>query len=161
MNASTCTVKIPISSMNAKKKSASVAAVLCTAPARAAAVSEERVEGDGECCSAVAADVTCAAAGAADLVATCVASRVAPPGDDSRAVESRVDARSSRAASRIRPASRGRILFPLSRCRGRGAATKVRREKISHSFFSLPAGRLLAPAVLSFSHLCSRVSARE
>ena len=120
MNANTCTVKIPISSMNAKKKSASVAAVLWLAPARAAPVSEERVadvvEVDGggevvECCSAVVGNF----AAGADLAATSVASGAAPPGADSRAVESRVDddgARSSSAASRSRPASRGRILFP-------------------------------------------------
>lgn len=79
MNDSTCTVKIPISSMNAKKKSASVAAVLWSAPARAAPVSEARddvveVEGEvvvAECCSA--SIVETGAAGA-DFVATCAAS---------------------------------------------------------------------------------------
>ena len=111
VNASTCTVKIPMSSMNAKKKSASVAAVLWAAPARAAPVSEERVE-DDECCPAVAA-VAGADAGVADFAATCVASGAAPIDADSKAVENvDDDSSSSRAASRSRPASRGRILFP-------------------------------------------------
>ena len=114
MNDSTCTVKIPISSMNAKKKSASVAAVLWSAPARAAPVSEARDDVVevvvAECCSA--SIVETGAAGA-DFAATCAASATAPPGADSRAAESRVDedgARGSRAASRSRPASRGRIV---------------------------------------------------
>ena len=115
MNAKTCTVKIPISSMNAKKKSASVAAVLWAAPARAAAVSEERLGDEevevpavvavaGDCCSAVAAGT--------DLMATSPALGAAPPGADSRAAESCVDgARSSNAASTRRPAARRGIWF--------------------------------------------------